>query len=182
MIHGGAVARKEAGIALAGASGSGKTTLIAHLIRRGYRYLADDLVALSAPDGRIVAWPLPLSVKEGSWSVIARCYPGFQSFPEYPTTRGLLRQIVPRPEVWDADPVALKSLVFPNYVAGADAELTPLALIEAVQRLLSDRIWFGYPITEARVRTFLEWLENKPIYGLVYGDAFEAGRLIEDIA
>jgi len=56
MVHGGAFSRGSAGFAVPGKCGSGKTTLIAYLIaQKSYTYIADDLIALAAPDGRIVA-------------------------------------------------------------------------------------------------------------------------------
>jgi hypothetical protein len=45
-------------IAIAGASGAGKSTLAAHLSRRGYRMMGDDVCALSfAADGAVMVWP-----------------------------------------------------------------------------------------------------------------------------
>src|SRR5262245_9043787 len=42
MIHGAALARNGAGLALPAPCGSGKTTLSAYLVAKGYEYLADD--------------------------------------------------------------------------------------------------------------------------------------------
>jgi predicted ATPase len=39
-------------------SGSGKSTLAAGLVGQGYDFLANDLIALSEPNGTIVPWPL----------------------------------------------------------------------------------------------------------------------------
>ena len=104
IIHGAAVARDGTGWAIPAACGSGKTTLTAYLLARGYDYLADDHVALSAPDGRIVPWPLPMSIKEGSWDVLSQYYQNLPHFPQYRTKRGEARQLVPSAEVWDTDP------------------------------------------------------------------------------
>ena len=62
LIHGGALARGGAGIGLIGPSGSGKSTLAAGLLSAGFDYLADDLIALSAPDGAIMPWQLAYDV------------------------------------------------------------------------------------------------------------------------
>ena len=75
----------------------------------------------------------------------------------------------------------MRGIIFPSYVAGATAELTRLTAFQALERLLSDRIWLGYPITEPRVRKFLAWLESKPAYLLVHGNVAESARLLEDI-
>jgi coenzyme PQQ synthesis protein D (PqqD) len=182
MIHGGAVACGDAGYAVPAACGSGKTTLIAYLVaERGYNYLADDLIALAAPEGRIVPWPLPLSLKEGSWDFLSRWYRDIKDFPRYRTQRGEARQILPAPDAWRRTPVPMRGFIFPSYVAGAAPALTRLTPFQALERLLSDRIWLGYPISEPSVRRFLAWLEDKPAYLLVHGDVAEAARLLEDI-
>jgi hypothetical protein len=181
MIHGAAVARRGVGIALPAACGSGKTTLTAFLLPRGYDYLADDLIALAAPDGRIVPWPMPISIKEGSWQALIATYRDLPSFPQYRTKRGNARSLVPSPRVWDVDAVPFGSFVFPRYQAGAAAKLAPIPAFDALRRLLADQIWFGYPITERSVLRFLTWLDDKPAYDLSYGDVADAARLIDGI-
>jgi Coenzyme PQQ synthesis protein D (PqqD) len=183
MIHGGAMARDGAGFAVPAACGSGKTTLIAYLLaEKGYGYIADDMIGLAAPDGRIVPWPMPLSLKEGSWQVLAQSYGDMSSFPHYRSQRGEARQILPPPNAWNAEPVPLRGFIFPTYVAGAAAKLIRLTPFQALERLLSDRIWLGYPITERRVSTFLDWLRGKPAYHLIHGNVAEGARLLEDVA
>ena len=70
FIHGAALVRNGSSLALSGPSGSGKSTLAAGLLARGFAYLADDIVALSEPDGVIMPWPLPLSIKPGSVDIL----------------------------------------------------------------------------------------------------------------
>ena len=181
IIHGAAVARDGTGWAIPAACGSGKTTLTAYLLARGYDYLADDHVALSAPDGRIVPWPLPMSIKEGSWDVLSQYYQNLLHFPQYRTKRGEARQLVPSAEVWDTNPVLLKGFIFPRYVSGAKATLTRLTPFDALQRLLGDQIWLGYPITEQHVGNFIRWLEDKPAYTLEHSNLADAALCIEGI-
>ena len=183
MIHGGAIMRGDAGFAVPGKCGSGKTTLIAYLTaQRGYTYIADDLIALTAPDGRIAPWPMPLNPKEGSWDLLSEFYPDLPNSPTRRMALGEARRIVPRRNAWDSDPVTLHGFIFPRYVAGAEATLTPLTPFEVLERLLKDRIWLGYPLTEQRVRNFIAWLDAKPAYALVHGDVAVAAELLEDLA
>jgi hypothetical protein len=181
LMHGGGIARGGAGFAIPAACGSGKTTLIAYLIaNKGFTYIADDLIAL-ATDGRLVPWPMPLGPKEGSWKLLSEWYPYLPSAPNYRTQLGEARQIFPPPGAWDTEPVLLRGFIFPRYVAGAVAQLTRLTPLEALQRLLSDRIWLGYPMTEQRVSAFLARLEDMPAYSLVHGNVAEAAPLLDEI-
>ena len=181
LIHGAAMAKNGAGLALPGPSGSGKSTLAAGLLAAGFDYLADDLIALSAPAGAIVPWPMPLSIKPGSVDVVAARHPELKQAASY-RTKGLdARLLVPAADAWEQEPVPLRSFVFPRYAAGSPPELTTLTTFEVIERLLSDRIWLGYPITEQRVSAFLAWLNDKPAYALSFGALDDAVRLIEEL-
>jgi hypothetical protein len=181
LIHGGAVALNGRGIALPAVPGGGKTTLVAHLLLHGFAYLADDLVALSAPDGAIVPAPLPLNVKEGSWDLLAGAYPELARTPSYDTPRGPARRLSPPEGAWDRGPVPFGAFVFPRYVPGATTTIAPIAPLDALQRLLGDRIFLGYPLEAKRIEAFIAWLHEVPAYALVHGDAAEAARRFEDL-
>lgn len=182
MVHGAAIARGDAGLVFPAASGSGKTTLVAHLAAQdGFTYLADDLVVLAAPSGHIVPWPMPLSIKKGSWSLLSESYPSLKNAPIYNSSRGEARLLIPSSSNWKTDPVPVHGIVFPRYIAGAVAKLTRITAFEAIERLLNDRIWLGYPMTEHRIRAFLAWIDVTPAYTLVHGDVADAARCLEDI-
>jgi hypothetical protein len=182
MVHGAAVARGDAGLVFPAASGSGKTTLVAHLAAQdGFTYLADDLVVLAAPSGHIVPWPMPLSIKKASWGLLSGLYPSLKNAPIYNTSRGQARLLIPSSSDWKTDPVLVHRIVFPRYIAGAVAKLTRITAFEAIERLLNDRIWLGYPMTEHRIRAFLAWIDVTPAYTLVHGNVADAARCLEDM-
>jgi len=177
LIHAGAAARHGQAIGLVGRSGSGKSTLLAALIARGFDYLADDLLAVST-EGRAVPWPMPLSIKEGSWPVLAPVYPELMTRPIYPTKGVEARLLMPPDECWRMPPLPLSALVFPTYAPGSALRLTRLSPLGALARLLEDRVWIGYPLDEASVRAFLLWLEATPCHALRHGGNGDAERAL----
>lgn len=182
MMHGAAVARGNAGMVFPATSGSGKTTLVAHLAAQdGFTYLADDLIVVAAPSGHIVPWPMPLSIKKGSWDLLSESYPSLKSAPIYNTSRGQARLLIPSPSDWKTDPVPAHGIVFPRYIAGAVAKLRRITAFEAIERLLNDRIWLGHPMTEHRIRAFLAWIDATPAYTLVHGNVHDAARCLEQM-
>lgn len=60
-LHAGAVERDGRVVLLVGASGRGKSTLTARLVRRGFRYLSDELAAVTAT-GEVLPYAKPLSL------------------------------------------------------------------------------------------------------------------------
>ncbi len=181
IIHGAALARNGSGLVFSAPSGSGKSTLAAGLVARGLDYLADDMVALSEPDGAIVPWPLPLSIKPGGVDILQPQYPELARASRYPTKGVEARLLIPSAEVWDAEPVRLRTLVFPRFTAGAAPEQRRLSSFEALERLLSDRVWLGHPLTDERVRSFLALLDETPAYAVSYGTLSDAVQLVERV-
>jgi hypothetical protein len=80
LFHSGGLEAAGVGILVPAASGSGKSTLTAGLVRAGLGYLSDELVALeldaadSGP-GRLLPYPKPMTVKPGSFGVLADMAP-----------------------------------------------------------------------------------------------------------
>lgn len=181
LIHGAALARRDHGFALAGASGSGKSTLTAGLIGAGFDYLADDCVTLSAPDARIIPWPLPVSVKAGAFDVLLPGFPELMDTPRYLSKGGEARLLIPPRDAWDAQPVPLRTILFPTFQDGVAPQYRRLSSFEALERLLNDRIWLGDPITEDRVESFLAWLNETPAYALVYSEQADAIRMVQNL-
>jgi hypothetical protein len=182
LIHGGAVARGGRGIGFCGPSGCGKSTLISALISKGFDYLADDLLALSSPNGEIVPLPMPISVKHGSFEALALHHPLLGQARRY-RTKGLdARLLAPPASAWTLKPVSLSKLLFPRFTSGARATVRRISSFEAIERLVSEKIWLGNPMTEARVAAFVTWISDIPTYEVEYGDLAGGVRLVQELA
>src|SRR3546814_14539822 len=72
--------------------------------------------------------------------------------------------------------------LFPYTTLFRSDRLRPLDPIEALGRLLGDRIWLGHPLEKARIEAFLEWLERVPAYEAHYGTLAQAEALVRSIA
>jgi hypothetical protein len=60
LLHAGAVEQDGQVVVVAGRSGWGKTTLVAGLVRRGWSYLTDELVAIDPHERGVVPYPKAL--------------------------------------------------------------------------------------------------------------------------
>jgi hypothetical protein len=179
VVHAAAVARGGMGMCFPAPSGSGKSTLIAHLLANGYEYLVDDLTALDERH-RILPWPLPLSVKKGSWDLLAPVHPQLRSSPQFAAGDTRVR-FLSRPDAWMTMPKPLSALIFPFYERSQRAALHRIRPLEALIHLCNAGIWLGHPLTEARVTPFLSTLEVLPSYALTYDRLSDATQLLDEL-
>jgi len=182
FAHGGAVARHGEAVGICGPSGFGKSTLIGGLASDGFDYLSDDLLALTSPRGLVIPMPVPISIKPGSVDALALRQPQLAKAKRYQTKGVEARLLEPSIDAWMHDPVPLTKLVFPRFIAGAAAELQRVSSLAAIERLMADRIWLGYPMTEEKVAAFVAWIKEIPTYDFVYGDLAKALSIIKDLA
>jgi hypothetical protein len=133
LFHAGAIEAGDIGVLLPGASGSGKSTLVAGLVRAGLGYLTDELAALDLARGRLLPYAKPITVKAGSFAVLADMDPDRDGKPGAGLGWG---------EEWQV-PVGADTgrrvgracapglVIVPRYVAGAATRLTALSDTEA---------------------------------------------------
>ncbi len=142
LFHAGGLEADGIGILVPAASGSGKSTLTAGLAREGLGYLSDELVALEldgAGPGRLLAYPKPITVKPGSFAVLAEMDPGPLGdgwFGEGGEPGGEPRGewLVPVGERTGrrvGDPCRPGFVIVPRYDPAAETALTPLSETEA---------------------------------------------------
>ena len=66
LIHAGVVSGDGRGIILAADSSHGKTTLVLELVRRGFKFLSDEMAALGRADRRVHPFPRSLRIRPGT--------------------------------------------------------------------------------------------------------------------
>ncbi len=182
IIHGGAVAIGGRAVLLPGSSGSGKSTLGAFLVSRGFDFLCDDMLAVTQ-EGRVANWPIPISIKEGSWKALAPYLPQLEAIPaEFVWGRTMkFLPVASSSAKLHANRAAV--FIFPKFdPMAASPRMMRLRPIEALQRLISDRIWLGYPLRAKAVEGFLPWLAQIPSYALSYGNFDSVERLVRETA
>jgi hypothetical protein len=181
ILHAAAVTRGEVAYVLAGPSGSGKSTLAAGLSANGYDYAADDMAALLAPAGDLAPWPLPLSLKSGSWPALSQWYPVLDDAPAVELGTKRSKFVRPPDAVWAAAPRPVGALLFPHFDPTAAPQAIRLRPLEALQRLLLDRVWLGDFASPDAVARFLAWVEVTPAFAVRYSHLAHARELIDTL-
>ena len=170
VLHAAAVSGPAGAVLLCGFSGAGKSTLTGYLLASGLELVTDDYAPIEAGSGLL--WPVPfgLSVKEGSWPLLAPHFPDLARAPVVRTRRRRQRYLTPPRATATSQPV--RCLVFPLYGPGAGLELTPLRPGEALALCAHSGGW--YESSPARLAELVGWLGGKPAYALSYGDTAAA--------
>jgi hypothetical protein len=70
-FHAAVVSSAHTVVAVPGQSGMGKTTLSGALLRAGYCYRSDEVLAVDRTSNQTVAFPRPLALTSQAWSVLA---------------------------------------------------------------------------------------------------------------
>jgi hypothetical protein len=70
IIHAGVVVRDDVAFVLLGESTYGKTTLVLELVRRGFRFLSDDLAALSRQNNQVDLFPRSPRIRQGTLDLL----------------------------------------------------------------------------------------------------------------
>jgi hypothetical protein len=170
VMHAAAVGDERGAVVMPADSGSGKSTLTAALVHAGLRYFSDDLVPLDDAL-RIRPMPLGVSLKEGSWPVLATRYPELARLPVYPGRRRRYLSI-PEPRIGPRAGLPVQSLVFPQYRPNQLTTLRPLSALKILEKLASARSWLS--LDGRRFGVTLRWIEETPGYDLGYASLEEA--------
>lgn len=180
IVHAAALEHGGGAILLPAASGSGKTTLAAGLVKAGMGYLSDEVAAIHPTTLAVTPYPKPLTVKVGSWDVLAGLAPLAADVP------GPYRE-----QQWHVDPRAIRPgsiaapcrprlLVFPCYRPGAATRLVPLGRAEAVVRLATHT--FSRPEPAQRgLDVLAEVVRACDAFTLVVGDLDEACAAVRSL-
>lgn len=178
LLHAAVVARDGTGVVLPAAMEAGKTTLTAALVRAGYGYLSDELAAIDPDTGLVEAYPKPLSIDAGSWSVLAALRP---DLPPPLVASTAAQWHVPASDVPGGRVVATvrpRLLVWPRYERGAQTRLEPLPPAMMASHLVGQAFHLGRRV--ARDFHVLTRLADRcPGYRLTVGSLEDARAALD---
>ena len=174
VFHAGSVELAHGVVMAPGVSNAGKSTLIAQLVARGHGYLTDEATSVGLADQHVRPFHKALCIDPGSQELLNHLEPTH-----------------PISAIWDVDPRrigpgrlssggSLAAVVFVEYRAGAQVEMTPVPEFQALEMLLANAFDFG----SVGVRGF-EALgriaKSVPCHHLVHGGQPEHLDLFESV-
>ncbi len=168
-LHAGCAASAIGALILPGAWARGKTSLVIKLCEKGWTFLSDDIVPLD-PEGCV--WPFPGT-------------PQIRSKPDRELPRaeigGLPKSALPLDRnklAVDRQPLAM--IVFPQFVTGAAAELTPISAARALAQLIENCLSF-VKNEDATISRLGAAVARIPAYELRFGDVVDAAMMLDHV-
>jgi HprK-related kinase A len=144
LFHAAGLQRGDAGVLVPGASGAGKSTLAAGLVRAGFAYLSDELIALEMYAGRLLPYAKPIALKPGSTDALRDMRPPAVGGVDAVCADGAWLLAVGddacRPV---GGPCVPELVVVPRYLPGHATQLTPLSETEAFVALAVNAVNFA---------------------------------------
>lgn len=182
LLHAAAAERDGVVVVLPATQNSGKTTLCAGLLRRGYRYVTDEAVAIDIATGRIRPFPKALSIDAGSWPLFPDLAPPLDD-GQRPYVREQWHVPAARLGAGLADLPARgpRVILSPRHATGARAAISPLRPAEGVM-LLVDNSFNASRWGQAGLDAATRVVRGSALVGrLVVGDLHEACDLVDRV-
>jgi hypothetical protein len=154
FLHAGLVSMGDREVVIAGPSGSGKTTLIAALVREGWRYLADEMVAVRV-DGPHWTYRKPISLLPGAFLWFAEFDPavtghGHASASVWQIPGSAIERADARPTA-PGSRNSRRDILWLDRRSTGQARLASMSAADMVVALLADSQAMYRPITQAHL-------------------------------
>jgi len=184
IIHAAVVEKNGLAAILPAPPGSGKSTLTAGLVLSGWRLLSDELTLIDRKTGLIQPLPRPVSLKNQSIDVIRQFDPeAFINRASHDTIKGTVAHMrPPRDSVLRQHEVARPGwVIFPKWVAGAPATLTPRSQAQTFMFLAQNAFNYSHLGADGfRVGTAL--IDQTACYDFHYSQLHEAVATFNHLA
>jgi len=176
IFHAGACGTDSECVIFPAGSQSGKTTLAAVLMSEGLNFYADDSVLLERDTLTVPVMPFGLTVREGSWDVLAGRFPKLQEAPVVSRYGQRVRFLPPAETNSSIKGAPVRAIIFVRFDPEARNELTRLDTLEILLRLQQSSFWVAHD--KGSIASFLSWLHSTPAFSLDFSDVGEAATMI----
>jgi hypothetical protein len=181
-IHAAALSLGNGCVVFPGNCGVGKTTLSAALIKAGFKYFTDDTAILDRKTRSVVAVPVSLRIKEGSWETVEEMFQQSLSVTVHGSNDGRKIRYLAPPEGRFAQGMVVgnivKALVFPEYSPESRTSIQPISRLDAVHRLQECGYDVGACLNKAKVVELLDWIKDVDCYEMSICSLSEATSIV----
>ena len=178
-LHAACLVENCEAILLTGRPGSGKSTLAAALSARRWTCTSDDIVLFDPIRRAVKGIPLPLTIKEGAWRMIANSRPEIMDFPAVTRRDGQRVRYLPLSSVQGDDWMPVRAIVELHREDGAKPSLDPLSKIDCLRKLCSEAHVKSGRCTPQILGAMSTLVDRADALQLCYDEARHAASLLE---
>lgn len=177
-FHAAMVSNHECGILLCGPREAGKSTLAAYLLAHSFDVISDEPALLDLDTGGISSLRVPLSLKEGSWSVLCDDLPELSSAPIHVRSDGTKIRLLHSTVNDTPASRALTHIVFPEYRSSSITQARRLTPLQTLNLLNEAGMILARHLSRRRFEVFLRKLCATPAYALRYASLEQAASFV----
>jgi hypothetical protein len=177
-LHGACLIAGDHAILLLGAPGAGKSTLAMFASDCGMALAGDDIVLFDPRSGTVMPLALPLTLKQGSWPMIAAT--GWRNYPATPVDRmdGVTVKYLPLRQPVAETPLEIAALIRLDRSGDGRARLTPWSGTDCLRHFCSEARSTSGKASIEDIRAMVDVIADAETLTISYSDAEEAGRLL----
>lgn len=169
-VHAAVVAHGDDAWMLCAPRESGKSTLAAYLVTLGNDLVTDEPALLHLGTRTVLPLRLPISLKEGSWQILERDWPGLENAPTHVRSDGMkIRMAHPAANRWSSRPPQLRHILFVEYDPISAARAEQLSPIETLRLLNESGLLLANNLKRDRFEDFCRLLCLTPAHRIRYG-------------
>ena len=184
-IHAAALSVGNNCLLFPGDSGVGKSTLSAALIKSGFKYLTEDTAIIDINSRRVIAAPVSLRIKEGSWSIVQAMFQDSLTTTVHNSRDGRkIRYLVPPEESFHQSNMGcdfVKALVFPKYSPESETSIRAISRIDTILKIQDCGYDAGARLNKAKVAELLDWIKDVDCYEMNYTSSPEAVSIVRSL-
>ena len=181
-FHAAMVADDRYGIMLCAPRESGKSTLAAHLAAQGLTSISDEPALLHLDTTSISSVEMPISLKDGTWNILAGEWPQLSDAPIHIRSDGRrIKLLHPLRDPAINGPARLTHIVFPEYAPSSPAYIEPLSPLRTLTLLNEGGMLLGKRMNKDVFGQFLKLVCSIPAHIAHYSSLQEADLIIHNI-
>jgi len=181
-FHAAMVADGDCGLMLCAPRECGKSTLSAYLVSGGLNLLTDEPALLDVDTRSVAPLRLPLSLKQGSWSVLPQRWVQLPHPPIHLRSDGIRICLVhPSPGGYATRPRRLTHIVFSQYSASLEAKAEWLSPVRTLSLLNEGGMLLGKHLAREQFEAFLKIVCEISAYKIRYTSLEEAHQMLRQI-
>ena len=177
-FHASVVAHEDRAVLLCAPREFGKSTLAAYLSAHGFDLLADEPALLHLDSCALSSFPLPISIKEGSWPFLQQELPQFSCGPVHFRSDGVRILLAHSPLKRRAGQARLSQIIFPNYDPSSPANVERLSPLRTLELLNDGGMLMAKNLGRDKFEDLLVLLCQIPAHRIRYASLQEAWRLL----